>query len=122
MICPNSAKPGLKPLSQLQHPREVIRQFTPNWFAATMGTGVLALALRQAVPGLSGMAEALWLLTTIFQYEVHRASRSAGRHRPRPRLADSQLTGGRLSRSLMVVVVLLRKGRQAECRKSTSGQ
>ncbi len=38
---------GLKPLAHLSHPREVIRQFTPNWFAATMGTGVLALALAQ---------------------------------------------------------------------------
>jgi C4-dicarboxylate transporter/malic acid transport protein len=48
----------------LQHPREVIRQFTPNWFAATMGTGVLALALAQlpgATPGLHAIAEALWL-------------------------------------------------------------
>ncbi|WP_417275704.1 hypothetical protein [Celeribacter halophilus] len=25
-------------------PREVIRQFTPNWFAATMGTGILSIA------------------------------------------------------------------------------
>jgi C4-dicarboxylate transporter/malic acid transport protein len=54
----------LRPLSHLQHPREVIRQFTPNWFAATMGTGVLALALHQlAVPMLTALAEALWLLT-----------------------------------------------------------
>jgi len=42
---------GLKPLAQLDHPREIIRQFTPNWFAATMGTGILALALPQ-VPGI----------------------------------------------------------------------
>ena len=27
----------LRPLSQLAHPREAIRRFTPNWFAATMG-------------------------------------------------------------------------------------
>jgi C4-dicarboxylate transporter/malic acid transport protein len=45
--------------------REVVRQFTPNWFTVTMGTGVLALALNQfpvAIPGLSGIAVALWLL------------------------------------------------------------
>lgn len=68
MICPNPAKPGLKPLSQLQHPREVIRQFTPNWFAATMGTGVLALALAQlpiAIPGLHAVAEGLWLFNIL---------------------------------------------------------
>ncbi|MFU2328068.1 TDT family transporter [Pseudomonas sp. NFX98] len=64
MTCPNIAKPGIKPFSHLQHPREVIRQFTPNWFAATMGTGVLALALAQLPIGnsvLHGIAEALWL-------------------------------------------------------------
>lgn len=64
MTCANNIKPGIKPFSHLQHPREVIRQFTPNWFAATMGTGVLALALAQlplAVPALHAFAEALWL-------------------------------------------------------------
>lgn len=68
MICTNSTKPGLKPLSQLQHPREVIRQFTPNWFAATMGTGVLALALANvpvAIPGLHAVAEGLWLFNIL---------------------------------------------------------
>ncbi|MEX3772163.1 TDT family transporter [Pseudomonas sp. MYb118] len=65
MTCPNAVTPGFKPFSHLQHPRDVIRHFTPNWFAATMGTGVLALALAQlpvAVPGLHSLAEALWLL------------------------------------------------------------
>jgi len=55
---------GLKPISLLDHPREMIRQFTPNWFAATMGTGILALALPQ-VPGagstLRAIGEGLWL-------------------------------------------------------------
>ncbi|WP_231958561.1 MULTISPECIES: TDT family transporter [Sphingomonadaceae] len=41
----------------------MIRQFTPNWFAATMGTGILALALPQ-VPGVGAslhpVGEALW--------------------------------------------------------------
>lgn len=64
MICPHAAKPGYKPLSLLPRPLEAIRQFTPNWFAATMGTGVLALALVQvpvAIPGLHAIAESLWL-------------------------------------------------------------
>jgi len=68
MTCPNIAKPGFKPFRQLQHPREVIRQFTPNWFAATMGTGVLALALAQlpvAIPGLHAVAEGLWLFNIL---------------------------------------------------------
>lgn len=54
----------LNPLSQLESPREMIRQFTPNWFASTMGTGILALALPQ-VPGagqtMRAMGEWLWL-------------------------------------------------------------
>ncbi|WP_122316327.1 TDT family transporter [Pseudomonas cichorii] len=53
-----------RPLAALSAPREVIRQFTPNWFAATMGTGVLALALGQlpfSAPWLKGLGELLWL-------------------------------------------------------------
>ncbi|MCU1749982.1 TDT family transporter [Pseudomonas sp. 6D_7.1_Bac1] len=64
MQCPNSNKTVNRPLSHLQHPREAIRQFTPNWFAATMGTGVLALALAQlpvSIPGLHAFAEGLWM-------------------------------------------------------------
>lgn len=52
---------GLSPRSRLM---EIIRQFTPNWFTATMGTGILALALNQfpvAVPGLHEIGQALWL-------------------------------------------------------------
>lgn len=55
---------GMRPLSRLDHPREMIRQFTPNWFAATMGTGILALILPQIPlvgPGLFGVGRALWL-------------------------------------------------------------
>ncbi|WP_421555582.1 TDT family transporter [Pseudomonas kitaguniensis] len=63
MTCINSI--SYKPFSHLTRPREVIRQFTPNWFAATMGTGVLALALAQLpnrLPGVHAIAEGLWLL------------------------------------------------------------
>ena len=64
MKCSKTATTVRRPLSALQHPREVIRQFTPNWFAATMGTGVLALALAQLpvnIPGLHAVAQGLWL-------------------------------------------------------------
>jgi C4-dicarboxylate transporter/malic acid transport protein len=68
MTCSNSNTLGFKPLSHLQHPLEAIRQFTPNWFAATMGTGVLALALAQlpvAMPVLHAIAEGLWLFNIL---------------------------------------------------------
>ena len=79
MTCTHSVKPGIKPLSHLQHPREAIRQFTPNWFAATMGTGVLALALAQwpvANPGLHAFAEGLWLFN-IFLFVMFTAMYAA---------------------------------------------
>ncbi|MFJ4373695.1 TDT family transporter [Pseudomonas japonica] len=63
MPCPTAIHP-LRPFNQLTHPREVIRQFTPNWFAVVMGTGVLGLALVQALPALRGVAEALWWLAS----------------------------------------------------------
>ena len=55
---------GLRPFASLSSPREVVRQFTPNWFTATMGTGILALTLAQfplPIPGLHAVAEGLWL-------------------------------------------------------------
>ena len=48
--------------------REIIRQFTPNWFTATMGTGILALAVNQfplAVPGLHVLGTVLWLINIL---------------------------------------------------------
>jgi C4-dicarboxylate transporter/malic acid transport protein len=47
---------------------EVIRQFTPNWYTVTMGTGVMALTLNQlprAFPGFHGLAHGLWLLNIV---------------------------------------------------------
>ena len=44
-----------------------IRQFTPNWFAATMGTGILAIALAQfpEAPMLRALGEGLWLANIV---------------------------------------------------------
>lgn len=53
-----------RPFSRLAHPRDLVRQFTPNWFTATMGTGILALALNMlpgAPPSLHALAQGLWL-------------------------------------------------------------
>jgi C4-dicarboxylate transporter/malic acid transport protein len=48
--------------------REMVRQFTPNWFTATMGTGILALALNQFprhIGGLHTVAQGLWFLNIV---------------------------------------------------------
>lgn len=53
-----------RPFSRLPEPLAFIRHFTPNWFAVTMGTGVLALVLAHLpwqLPGLYALAEGLWL-------------------------------------------------------------
>lgn len=55
---PPSAAAGTKPLA------EIVRNFTPNWFTVTMGTGALALTLNQfpvLVPGLPQVAAGLWM-------------------------------------------------------------
>lgn len=53
------------PLNRLSHPRELIRQFTPNWFTATMGTGIVALALARfpfPINGVKATGEVLWFI------------------------------------------------------------
>lgn len=63
-----AAKTRFRPLSHLPRPLEAIRQFTPNWFAVVMGTGVLALALAQwpgQVPWLRAMGEGFWLFSAL---------------------------------------------------------
>ena len=63
-LSPRVATTVRRPLSALSSPREVVRQFTPNWFTASMGAGILAVGLSLfpvALPGLRTVAEALWL-------------------------------------------------------------
>ncbi|BCR22905.1 TDT family transporter [Aquipseudomonas alcaligenes] len=53
-----------RPFSRLPEPWAFVRHFTPNWFAMTMGTGVLALVIAHlpwALPGQMILAEVLWL-------------------------------------------------------------
>ena len=57
-----------KPFTHHNHPSEIVRQFTPNWFTITMGTGVLALALNQ-FPGnialLHHVGAGLWMANIV---------------------------------------------------------
>ena len=57
-----------KPFTRHDHPREIIRQFTPNWFTVTMGTGVVALALNQfpvSLPPLHEVGAILWMVNIV---------------------------------------------------------
>ncbi|QOW47742.1 MULTISPECIES: TDT family transporter [Acinetobacter] len=56
-----------KPFYQLKQSRNVIRQFTPNWFTMTMGTGVVALIL----PEFPFAQEILWQgATALWQFNA----------------------------------------------------
>ncbi|WKX26750.1 TDT family transporter [Tatumella ptyseos] len=58
-----------KPLTHLTSFQEVVRFFTPNWFAVTMGTGVLGLILAQVASPDSlilTLARTLWVINIGF--------------------------------------------------------
>lgn len=59
--------PQISPSASNSQTPAFIRQFTPNWFAATMGTGILAIALAQFpdAPVLRELGEGLWLLNIV---------------------------------------------------------
>ena len=53
----------LLPLRALAHPRELVRQFTPNWFTLNMGTGIVFTLLAQFpmdFPGRMALVRALF--------------------------------------------------------------
>ena len=56
-----------KPFYQLEQTRDVIRHFTPNWFTATMGTGVVAMILAQ-LPFASSVL--FMLATKLWQFNI----------------------------------------------------
>lgn len=52
-----------RPLIHLEHPRELVRQFTPNWFTMNMGTGILSLLIDvfpYPFAGQHALAATLW--------------------------------------------------------------
>ena len=59
----SAAIANIRPFSHLAKPSDAVRLFTPNWFAATMGTGILAVALGQfpEIPVLFAAGMGLWL-------------------------------------------------------------
>ena len=48
--------------------KEIVRQFTPNWFTATMGTGITGLAINQFpvnIPGLHVVGTMIWIIDIV---------------------------------------------------------
>jgi C4-dicarboxylate transporter/malic acid transport protein len=59
---------GAREATSLQHFSDKIRQFTPNWFAMTMGNGIVSLvlaALPQSFPGQHALAVSLWCVDIV---------------------------------------------------------
>ncbi|GAA0525730.1 TDT family transporter [Paractinoplanes ferrugineus] len=55
-------------LRDLEHPRDVLANLTPNWYASIMGTGIVATAaasLPLQFPGLRAVATAGWALAAL---------------------------------------------------------
>jgi C4-dicarboxylate transporter/malic acid transport protein len=56
------------PFRHVSRHREIVRQFTPNWFAMTMGTGIVflvLLALPFQFPGQHQVAKVLWMVDSL---------------------------------------------------------
>ena len=66
----NNMACNMRPLRQMSHPTDLIKQFTPNWFTMNMGTGILSLmlgAFPYHIAGLHLIAEGLWIVNiTLF--------------------------------------------------------
>jgi len=55
-----------RPLNRLAAPTEAIRGFTPNWFTACMGTGIVSLMLpKLPLPGTAVVGEGLWIFNMV---------------------------------------------------------
>lgn len=65
---PSSTKPQQRFFQQLEHPREIVSNLTPNWFASIMGTGIVATAsasLPLQFPGLREAGTVVWGIATV---------------------------------------------------------
>lgn len=63
-----AAAPARRLLTELEHPRQVFANITPNWFASVMGTGIVANAaatLPLQFVGLRAGATIVWGLASI---------------------------------------------------------
>lgn len=55
-------------LRELEHPRQVLSNVTPNWYASIMGTGIVAVAaatLPMQFPGFRAAATVVWALAAL---------------------------------------------------------
>ena len=117
--------------ADLEHPRQIFGNLTPNWYASIMGTGIVAVAaatLPQQVPGLRLAATVVWAVAAVMLIALTVATVLHWRHHrgvARGHLAHpviGQFYGAPPMAMLTGVVSGARKGRSAQswCRTSCS--
>ncbi len=68
---------------ELEHPRQIISNITPNWHASTMGTGIVAVAaatLPQQFPGFRAAATVVWAIAAVMLIALTVATALHWRH------------------------------------------
>ncbi|WP_459892001.1 TDT family transporter [Hydrogenobaculum acidophilum] len=63
------AKKFYKPFQALSHPLDIVKNFTPNWFTLTMGTGIVAIDLHNSpyhFPYMIPITKFIWELNIVF--------------------------------------------------------
>jgi C4-dicarboxylate transporter/malic acid transport protein len=85
---PETAGPGTVRrgfLRDLERPRRVWADLTPNWFASVMGTGIVAVAaasLPEQFPGLRSAATGVWALAAVMLIALSVLTALHWRHHP----------------------------------------
>ena len=68
---------------ELEHPRQIISNITPNWYASIMGTGIVAVAaasLPQQFPGFRTAATVVWAVAAVMLIALTVATALHWRH------------------------------------------
>lgn len=68
---------------ELEHPRQIISNITPNWYASIMGTGIVAVAaatLPQQFPGFRTAATVVWGIAAVMLVALAVATALHWRH------------------------------------------
>lgn len=82
-VGPGTVRRGF--LRDLERPRRVWANLTPNWFASVMGTGIVAVAaasLPEQFPGLRSAATGVWALAAVMLIALSVLTALHWRHHP----------------------------------------
>ncbi|GAB3919828.1 C4-dicarboxylate ABC transporter [Microlunatus endophyticus] len=70
---PTAPPRGRRLFTELDHPRLALSNLTPNWFAAVMGTGIVAnssVLLPLSIPGVADIALVIWIWAAVLLFTL----------------------------------------------------